>query len=113
MDAFSVDFDIEIANSIDINFTKQLLNDFPNIRVLDVEAFEEINKYEPIIASIFIVSNGGSYTLIVNKHHYSILNGTLFCYSKYWIEYSKQMNYKKKSYIEPIKGHHVNTHALY
>lgn len=96
MNAYTVDFDIDIGNSIDLKFTNQLLTDFPNIRVLDVDYFKEKTGYDPVVASIFMVSNGGSYTTTVNNNNYTILNGTLFCYSLYWLQYSKQMKYKSK-----------------
>jgi len=50
---------------------------FAEVLVLNVEAFISENGYEPVIASIFVVSVGGSYCYKIDKSKCSVLNGTL------------------------------------
>ena len=56
----------------------QIIKDlFDDVLVLNESVFEAINGYKPVVASIFIVSLGGSYSYTLNGEKCSILNGTL------------------------------------
>lgn len=59
---------------------------FPEIRVLNRDAFRKNKGFDPAVSSIFVVTNGGSVS--TGDDRFDTYNGTL-CYAPGWQEYEK------------------------
>ena len=59
---------------------KLLVDLFDEVVIIDVREFIRENKYNPDIASIFVVSTGGSYSYMLDNVWCAVSNGTLSHY---------------------------------
>lgn len=73
MDKCCVPLSKAICDKIQPGIYERLISEFPDIKVIDVDAFVAQNKYEPAIGSIFLVIAGGS----IVWYTWSTINGTL------------------------------------
>jgi hypothetical protein len=90
MNSHSVPLSKEICDEISPDLYEYLTSLNKDTRVLDVDEFTKSKGFDPAIATIFIVSKGGSF----DCEEFSTLNGTLIRYKGY-SPYKESMQYKK------------------